>query len=253
MKMRRKTYAFLAATTIAALASFQTEAKQRSTVDTAIVLAVDNSMAVTTEERAAQLNAHVAALRSSAFVNRALSNDRCLGLHYLEWSDKGDAKTILPWTVICSAQQAAEAAASIEAAAASLQTTGGKAAVSPVDAIEFAHDAMRTMPFAARHKFINLSTVYTKADRQGPSETRDRYVQEGYTINAVAFVPEEAGMTDAAAAYLKQYVIGGRGAFAAAAPDLDTYPRLLLQSMLMATGERAVRRVPFRSNDSDNL
>ena len=253
MKTARKTYKFLVATTVAALASIQAEAKQGSTVDTAIVLAVDNSIAVTAEEQVAQINAHVAALRSSAFVNRALSNDRCLGLHYLEWSGTGHAKTILPWTVICSAKQAADAAASIEAAAGSGQTASGKAAASPIDALEFAHEAMRTMPFAAKHKIINLSTVYPKEKTQWPSETHDAYVREGYTINAVAFVPDKAGMTRAATTYLKQHVIAGKGAFAVTSPNLDLYPKLLLQSMLMATGERTDRRVPFRSKDLGGL
>lgn len=253
MKLRTKTLSFLIVTTISALASQEADAKQRSVVDTAIVLAVDNSSSVTAEERAAQINAHVAALRSPAFVDRALSNDRCLGLHYLEWSGNDHAKTILPWTVICSAQQAAEAAASIEEAAAREQDQSNKAAASPAVAIAFAHDAMRAMPFAAKHKIINLSTVYAKEDIQSAFDARNRLLQEDYTINAVAFVPEEAGMPDAAKAYLRQHIIAGTDAFAAASPSLSTYPRLLLQSMLLATGERVVRRVPFRSNDPDNL
>lgn len=245
MKLRTRIFASLATTAIVMVASPSAKAMQRSTVDTAIVLAVENSIYVTAVERAAQISAHVAALKSPAFVDRALSNDRCLGLHYLEWSGDGRAQTILPWMVICSADKAREAAGMIEAATAKAEIPVSEASASPVDAINLAHEAMRTMPFAARNKIINVSTVYADEGRQPPSGTRNRYEREDYTINAVAFAPDGRDMTDAATDYLKQHIVAGKGAFAAASPGISTYPTLVLQSMLLAAGERGGRRSTF--------
>lgn len=245
MKLQTRIVASAVTAAIATIASPSAEAGQRSTVDTAIVLAVENSIYVTAVERAAQISAHVAALKSPAFVDRALSNDRCLGLHYLEWSGDGRAQTIPPWMVICSADKAREAAGMIEAATAKAEIPASNASASPVDAIDLAHEAMRTMPFAARKKIINVSTVYADEDGQPPRSTKNRYEREDYTINAVAFAPDGGDMTDAATDYLKQHVVAGNGAFAAASPGISTYPTLVLQSMLLAAGERGGRRSTF--------
>jgi len=245
MKLQTRIVASVVTAAIATVASASAEARQRSTVDTAIVLAVENSIYVTAVEREAQISAHVAALKSPEFVDRALSNDRCLGLHYMEWSGDGRAETILPWMVICSADKAREAAGMIEAATAKAEIPVSNVSASPVDAIDLAHEAMRTMPFAARNKIINVSTVYADEDRQPPSGTRNRYEREDYTINAVAFAPDGADMTDAATDYLKQHIVAGKDAFAAASPGISTYPTLVLQSMLLAAGERGGRRSTF--------
>lgn len=82
------------------------------------------------------------------------------------------------------------------------------------------------MPFAARKKIINVSTVYADEDRQPPRSTKNRHEREDYTINAVAFAPDGGDMTDAATDYLKQHVVAGNGAFAAASPGISTYPGL---------------------------
>lgn len=245
MKLQTRIVASVVTAAIATVASPSAEARQRSTVDTAIVLAVENSIYVTAVEREAQISAHVAALKSPAFVDRALSNDRCLGLHYMEWSGDGRAETILPWMVICSADKAREAAGMIEAATAKAEIPTSNALASPVDAIDLAHEAMRTMPFAARNKIINVSTVYADEGRQLPTGTRNRYEREDYTINAVAFAPDGGDMTDAATDYLKQHIVAGKDAFAAASPGISTYPTLVLQSMLLAAGERGGRRSTF--------
>ncbi|KPF46430.1 hypothetical protein IP76_06005 [Rhizobium sp. AAP43] len=154
--------------------------------------------------------------------------------------------------VICSADKAREAAGMIEAATAKTEIPVQNASASPVDAIELAHEAMRTMPFAARNKIINVSTVYADEGRQLPTGTRNRYEREDYTINAVAFAPDSGDMTDAATDYLKQHIVAGKGAFAGASPGISTYPRLVLQSMLLAAGERGGRRSTFQSNAGVN-
>jgi len=89
-------------------------ATPQSTVSAAIVFAVDRSTSVSSEEMSAQVKAHVSVLRSSEFVETAMAGDRCIGIHYMEWSGVGDVHPVLPWTIVCSRAKAEIAAAEIE-------------------------------------------------------------------------------------------------------------------------------------------
>ena len=88
---------------------------QAAPVDVELVLAVDISRSMDTEEFALQRAGYVAALRHPDFLSavRAGRNGR-IALTYFEWAGTVREETIVPWQIIDSAQAAADFAAMLE-------------------------------------------------------------------------------------------------------------------------------------------
>jgi hypothetical protein len=76
-------------------------------VDLSLVLAVDVSLSMETEEQNLQREGFVEAFRSPA-VHQAIRKGALgrIAVIYVEWSSAGDQKVVVPWTVIASAQDA---------------------------------------------------------------------------------------------------------------------------------------------------
>jgi Ca-activated chloride channel family protein len=220
-------------------------ATPQSTVSAAIVFAVDRSTSVSSEEMSAQVKAHVSVLRSSEFVETAMAGDRCIGIHYMEWSGVGDVHPVLPWTIVCSRAKAEIAAAEIERRAGRPPVTPLRTRSSLAFAIDSARAALKAMPFQAHRKIISISTDGTSNDGVSPVEARDRASKENYIINAISLAEAEPGMEDDLKAYLRRHVITGEGSFALAARDLDDYTRLILQKTLLEVRGQERRRVNY--------
>lgn len=227
---------------LAGLLALPAAATPQPQASTAMVFAIDASSSVSAEEKTVQIEAHAALLRSPEFIGKALSDNRCLGVLYLEWSGLGEARTLLPWTLLCSAETATETAAALEkAAAASVPSLRPRSSLS--SAIDSARAAMRDMPFPARRKIISISTDGTSNDGAEPALSRDRAAEEGYLITAIGMNKAELGVNDNLRVYLRQNVTIGDGSFAVAAETLDQYPQLLLQRGLLEIRAQERRRV----------
>ncbi|WP_083872891.1 DUF1194 domain-containing protein [Agrobacterium albertimagni] len=219
--------------------------KSPTTVSAAIVFAVDRSSSISTEEMAAQVSAHVKLLRSPEFLDKALGGDRCLGLHYFEWSGVGDVHEVLPWMTVCSASKAEVAAAKIEAKAGLPPPSGTSRRSSLAFAIDSGLAAIKVMPFRASRKIISISTDGISNDGVPPSEARDRAAKENCIVNAIALTEGEPGLEADMKAYLRRNVITGDGSFALAARDLDAYEQLVLQKTLLEARGQERRRVNY--------
>lgn len=191
----------------------------------------------------AQVEAHAGALRSSDFIEGALAEGRCVGVHYLEWSGVGDVRAVLPWTIVCSRAKAETVAAEIEQRAGQPPATPLRMRRSLAFAIDSARAAMKTMPFQAHRKIISISTDGTSNDGVPPVEARDRAARESYIINAISLAETEPGMEDDLQTYLWRNVITGEGSFALAARDLDDYTRLVVQKTSLEVQGQERRRV----------
>lgn len=214
-------------------AAFPCDARPPIIVTTAIVFAVDTSSSVSPEEKAAQSSAHAAALRSPEFAKQVLKDKECAAVSYFEWSSVGDQRTVLPWTLLCSANDLERAAGVIEGSPSGPRGPKARLRTSLSFAIDVAAMKLDQLPFQARRKVIGISTDGTNNDGDPVVASRDQAIAKGYTINAIGLSTTEAGVTDNLKSYLRQNVIGGDDAFAMAAETLDHYPELLLGKLLL--------------------
>ena len=83
-------------------------------VDAAIVMAADMSASVRPSTAYMQRQGHAGAIRSIE-VAAAIDTGSlgCIAITYIEWSSVGSVHTVLPWTRLCSADDAARAADAI--------------------------------------------------------------------------------------------------------------------------------------------
>jgi hypothetical protein len=229
MKMQSLVIAFA----LSGAAAVPCEARPPIIVTTAIVFAVDTSSSVTPEEKAAQSSAHAAALRSPHFAKQVLKDKECAAINYFEWSSVGDQRSVLPWTLLCSANDIERAARIIEDSGSEPRGRKARLRTSLSFAVDLAAKKLDDLPFNARRKVIGISTDGTNNDGTPVADSRDRAVAKGYTINAIGLSHAEPGVTDSLKSYLRQNVIGGDDAFALAAETLDQYPDLLLGKLLI--------------------
>jgi hypothetical protein len=183
-------------------------------VDVAIVLAVDVSYSIDRAGAIGQKRGHAAALRSRKVLDAIKSGPRgCIAVTYVEWASSGSIQTVLPWTEICNARQAAAAADGIE----NMAFEGVGRRVSRRTSLSYAIDVSRLLlddfPAHASRKVIDISSNGTNNDGVPVTQARTRALDRGYIINGIILATDEAGVTDNLPAYFKANVIGGSGAF----------------------------------------
>ncbi|PSJ57819.1 DUF1194 domain-containing protein [Pseudaminobacter soli (ex Li et al. 2025)] len=203
-------------------------------VDTAVIFAVDKSSSIGPGTAQLQLNGHVEALRS-AEVAKAIASGAigCVAISYVEWSSVGKLDVILPWTRLCGAEDASNAAGRIlERGSDGIERRGGGRT-----SLSFAIDAGRLLlgryPGHAGRKVIDVSTNGTNNDGLSVSDSRARAFEVGYIVNGIAVSRDEPGITDDLPGYLEHNVITGAGAFVVAPSKPEEYAMALRRKLVL--------------------
>lgn len=200
-------------------------------VDAAIVLAADGSASVAPVPAYLQRHGHADALASPEVIAAIRSGARgCIAVTYVEWSGVGQLHTILPWTRLCEADGAAQAAAAIR----QVTEWPGKHGRSSLSyAVEAASLLLDRFPGAADREIIDISTNGTNNDGRPVEEARRRVVARGHVINVIALARSELGVTDDLPGYFRDHVIGGPGAFVIAPASSADYVRALRRKLVL--------------------
>ncbi len=187
-------------------------ARAQMEVDLALVLAVDISRSMETDEQELQRKGFVEAFRSPD-VQEAIRRGMLgrIAVVYAEWSDLTDRKVIVPWTVI---EHPEEALGFAEQLAQSPTRTASSTSVS--DAIDFSVRLLEESGVTALRQVIDISGDGVNNNGRPVVQARDEATARGITINGLPIMLKQAsGPWDAENLdlYFRDCVIGGPGAF----------------------------------------
>lgn len=195
-------------------------AEDRIEVDVELVLAVDVSRSMQPFELEIQRRGYAAALTSpevqSAIARGPLGR---IALTYVEWAGVRDQRTIVPWTLVSTAQDTAAFAERIESA---FVPTFRRTSISGV--LDYATTSLEANEFDGLRRVIDVSG--DGPNNMGPpvTQARDRVLLQGITINGLPLMTRDGSLfsrwdIDDLDAYYTACVIGGTGAFVVPVTD----------------------------------
>ncbi|WP_296587599.1 DUF1194 domain-containing protein [Roseibium sp.] len=198
----------------ALLASTQYTYDPANEVDVELVLAVDISQSMDTEEQEVQRAGYVAALTSREFLDAIqVGPIGRVAVTYMEWGGVDEHFIIADWMVIQDAASASHFASKIaEAPLRQVQRT------SIASALEKSVQLVQNNQYQGLRQVIDISGDGPNNQGGSVTEMRDRMVAAGVTINGLPLMMKSNKNTWQAMLHLDHYyedcVIGGPGSFA---------------------------------------
>jgi Protein of unknown function (DUF1194) len=231
--------ACLASLAILAMAAGTARAQQTAAndVDLLLVLAADVSRSIDEVKFKLQRDGYAAALTDPAIV-RAMQSagpKKRIAMIFIEWAGAGEAKVMVDWTSVGSAE---EARAFADRLLASPRPYYGRTAIG--GAIEISLAQLAASPFKSDRKVIDISGDGTNNAGRDVSEARDEATAAGAVINGVVilskvplpFNPAHTHPMGGLLAYYEKNVIGGPGSFALAAENFETFGQALRTKLI---------------------
>ena len=201
-------------------------ARAAEPVDLRLVLAVDVSSSMKPSNIDLQFTAHAAALRNPEVKQALLRSGpaRRAVLTFMQWSDPGSMKAVVPWTEVTSESQIEAFAKQIEDAP--RPAPHGSTAVG--SAINSAWVLIRTDKRQARRSVIDLCSNGFNNTGVQANQARDKAVEDGVTINALVILDEFNWLEK----YYSENVVGGAGSFVLAVEDRATFTKALINKLV---------------------
>ncbi len=243
----------------ALMASSQYSYDPANEVDVELVLAVDISQSMDTEEQEVQRAGYVAALTSREFLDAIqVGPIGRVAVTYMEWGGVDEHFIVADWTVIQDASSAAHFASKIaEAPLRQVQRT------SIASALEKSVFLVQNNQYEGLRRVIDISG--DGPNNQGGSVTamRDRMVASGVTINGLPLMMKSNKNTWQAMLNLDHYyedcVIGGPGSFAIPVRSQEGFADAIRMKLVMEIAglhlpepdpyfQRVAGREPIRCN-----
>ena len=204
--------------------ALQSAAARAAACKLALVLALDISSSVNEREYEIQLHGLARAFRTPEVIQAILTPEGSgIAVIVYEWSGYNQQDVVVPWVMLDSPGAIAAMADRLTAHRrpyTDLTTALGKA-------IQYGALMFNRGPACAR-RVIDLSGDGENNDGNGPEFYRAGGVLDGITINGLAI----QGAFPDPAAYYREYVIQGPGAFLATARDFDDYPSVIIGKLL---------------------
>lgn len=212
----------------------QAQAGKRIAVDLELVLAVDVSLSVDSEEAQLQRQGYVQAFRDPLVVD-AISGGILgrIAVTYFEWANSAHTQLIVDWTLIDS-----PAAAERFAAALAERRPGPAHYTSISGAIDFGSKLFEDNGFEGTRQVIDVSG-------DGPNNwgdlvvhARDRAVAKGITINGLPILDQSTGPFSRynipnLDLYYRDCVIGGPAAFIVVAEDFTAFASAIRRKLIL--------------------
>ena len=182
-------------------------------VDLALVLAVDVSRSMDTEEQQLQRQGYVSAFRSNEVIQAIMDGARGrIAVTYFEWASPSFQSVLVPWTVIGGRADAEAFAARL--AAVPFERESG---TSISGGLDFAEGLLTQAQMHADRRAIDVSGDGPNNAGDPVVPTRDAIINGGVTINGLPIMlrTSEGGPFRLANLddYYRTCVIGGPGAF----------------------------------------
>jgi len=212
------------------------EAEAQTEVDLALVVAVDISFSMDTEEQALQREGFAQAFRSQ-LVHDAIRGGMLgrIAVTYMEWAGSVDQKVIIPWTILDNSE-------SLMAFADRIASTPLRRAqrTSISSAIDFGVKLLEESDVVATRQVIDVSGDGPNNQGRVVLQARDDALAKGITINGLPIMLRKPGYLDIPEldVYYKDCVIGGQGAFMVPVRERDQFIEAIKTKILLEIAGR---------------
>lgn len=204
-------------------------AAEAEPVDLKLVLAVDISASVDSDEFNLQMGGLAAAFRHPAVVGAIRSaNPNGIAVTLVQWSGSGEYLQVIGWTGVRDAVGARAFADRIDRAPRSF--TDGATAIG--SAMEFAAALIEKTGYAGERRVIDVSGDGINNEGVAAVVARARTNAVGITVNGLAILNEETHL----GAYYLAGVVGGPGAFLMTADDYEDFARAIRLKLIQEIG-----------------
>ena len=206
-------------------------AQAQTEVDLALVIAVDISYSMDTDEQELQREGFAEAFRSP-LVHDAIRHGMLgrIGVTYMEWAGSADQKVIVPWTVLDNSE-------SLMAFADRIASTPLRRAqrTSVSGAIDAAANLFDSSGLEASRKVIDVSGDGVNNQGRPVTLARDEAVASGITINGLPIMLKKPGALDDPDldSYFRDCVIGGPGAFMVPARERSQFQQAIKTKVIL--------------------
>ena len=211
----------------------------QAVLDLHLVLAFDASASVNDQEFALQRAGTAAAFRDPTVLAAITATPGGIAASIVQWSSIGRQTVALGWHVLTDAGSAGAFADAVETMPRRLP--GGGTMIHA--GLNFAAEMFDSAPGTARRQVIDLSGNGREDDPKALRKVRDRLIEGGVTINALAI--EEHG--DNLTKHYREHLIGGPHAFVVTARDFEDIRRAMRIKLLREiSGPKLARSLPGR-------
>jgi len=214
-------------------AGFAAPNSSANQVDLELVIAVDVSYAMDTDEQALQRDGYIDAILSQEFLNaiRKGAAGR-IAVTYFEWAGANDQRTIVPWQII-DGPETADAFVHVLH-----QTPPRRASRTSISgALKYATEMFEQSPYKGLRRVVDVSGDGTNNQGILVTVMRDQLVAKGITINGLPIMLKEATPGFLDIPNLDQYyadcVIGGPGAFIVPARGREQFVEAIRRKLLL--------------------
>jgi hypothetical protein len=219
-------------------------------VDAEIVLAVDISYSMDTEEQQLQRSGYIEALTSPEFFNALQSGVKgSIALTYVEWASAADQQVVIGWRLIDGPLAARKF--SNELAAANFRRAYR---TSIAGAIDFSTRLFAANGFSSPRRIIDISGDGPNNDGRWVTAARDDAVAHGITINGLPLLIRPPRLAyadiDNLDAYYADCVIGGAGAFIVPVKDTQAFVTATRTKLVLEISARPTA-APIRPIEAD--
>jgi hypothetical protein len=213
-------------------------ARAETEVDLALVIAVDVSFSMDTDEQVLQRQGFVEAFQSP-IVHDAIRRGAVgkIAVAYMEWAGAADQRVVLPWTVLDGPERALAFA---EELGRKPNRRASRTSIS--GAIDFSVKLLDEGGFSALRRVIDVSGDGPNNQGRPVLAARADALAKGITINGLPIMLKEGGYFDLGDLdiYYRDCVIGGLGAFMVPARDRSQFRDAVKTKIIMEIAERPV-------------
>jgi hypothetical protein len=206
-------------------------------VDVKLVLAVDVSGSIDSEEYQMQHEGYASAFESPNVLEAIQSGEnQAIAVTFVEWSGFGHQKQMVGWTLVKDAESAKAFADAIKRVPRAFSDW-----TSISDAIDYSVSLMGDGQFEADRLVIDVSGDGVNNNGRPVTAARDDAVAKSIVINGLPILNEDPTLDT----YYQDNVIGGAGAFKIAVKDFSTFSEAILAKLVqeIAANRHAMR--PF--------
>jgi Ca-activated chloride channel family protein len=198
--------------------------------DLALVLAVDVSGSVDTEEYRIQMDGLAAALRDGTVIDALVDAQAMLTL--IQWTGSSRQRQTVPWMQMATAQDVAAFAAKV-AADKRIWRNYSTAIGEAILVAEHAFDQVGP----CRRKVIDVSGDGISNEGIAPAARRAALSKKGIVVNALAIETDEDDLTG----WFYENLIWGEGAFVMTADGFEDYPEQIRRKLQRETTRKISR------------
>ena len=203
----------------------QTPDAAKTTVDVALILAIDASGSVSDDRFELEKQGFAAAFRNQKVLNAIRAGDhRAIAVLMLQWTGPAQQEVMVPWMYVNDELSAGRVAAAMEASTRRLM--GGGTSIS--GAIDYSVKTLATSPYRATRRVIDVSGDGANNIGRPAEQARDEAVRQGIRINGLPILTVEPDLDQ----YYRKNVIGGPGSFAIVAKNYDQYSDAILRKLV---------------------